>query len=415
MFRKSMHAGERHVFRYVHICRTHNGGGYRRIIAGPPIRLTNRGQIATATIPRFHTVAPTRARLRSRLFNNTAMTPHTVEHPYIQLHGTSRYSRHGDTISLFAERIDNLNSAGGTSGNLALQFWACRSPYTGGALTGWKLADYPLGTLASGHFLASVEAEVPASAPESGNFSITLVVAEWDGEGFNLVHDFHNYPVPDVFIHPRLEGVLGYRCVDEQHLVIDIERIHNPRDPYNLSGSLSLELWALTEPYTGGDFRGHALAGITLGTLNGGASWQDCAYDTEITLPPPGTYTLALMLREWVGNGYVTRDHCNFDLQVTFPIEIKETHSTATPGTEEAIGQAAEPEQFFEQTRDTIEAGEIGNPDQENVCLATQDIECTPVVKKDESLSVWLLLDDWKQFTRQLWGKIRKRLPLQRS
>jgi hypothetical protein len=73
------------------------------------------------------------------------MTPHTVEHPYIQFNGTSGYARHGDTVSLFAERIDNLSTAGVTSGNLSLQLWACQSPYTGGSLSGWKLAEFPPG------------------------------------------------------------------------------------------------------------------------------------------------------------------------------------------------------------------------------------------------------------------------------
>ena len=47
---------------------------------------------------------------------------------------------------------------------------------------------------------------------------------------------------------------------------------------------------------------------------------MDCSYDLEIGSPPPGTYTLVLMLREWTGNGYVNRDHYNFRDRVTFPL-----------------------------------------------------------------------------------------------
>jgi hypothetical protein len=48
------------------------------------------------------------------------------------------------------------------------------------------------------HFLAPVRSSVPASLPESGDYAIVLVIAEWDGEWFNHIHDFHNYPDRDV-------------------------------------------------------------------------------------------------------------------------------------------------------------------------------------------------------------------------
>ena len=267
------------------------------------------------------------------------MTPHAVEYPYIRFAGSSSYSRHGDTVSLFVERIDNLNDAGAPSDNLCLQLWACQSPYTGGNLTGWKLAEFPLGVLQPGHFFTSVQSDEPASFPEFGDFAITLVVAEWDGEGFNLIHDFHNYPYRDVFIHPRFEGTVGYRFVDDKHLVVEVESIRNPRDADNMSGSLSLELWALPEPYVAGDFQGYALCSMTLPSLSGGTCWRSGAYEMEIVSPPADTYTLVLMLREWNGDSYVTRDHCNFGLRVTFPLVIPATQASPSAITDESVAQ----------------------------------------------------------------------------
>jgi hypothetical protein len=104
-------------------------------------------------------------------------------------------------------------------------------------LAGWKLDEFPLGILQPNHFLAPVTSDVPANYPESGDYAIVLVVAEWDGEGFSQIHDFQNYSNRDVFLHPRLEGMVGYRCVGDDHLVIDVERILNPRDSNNLSGT----------------------------------------------------------------------------------------------------------------------------------------------------------------------------------
>jgi hypothetical protein len=177
-----------------------------------------------------------------------------------------------------------------------------------------------LGILGANHFIAPVKADVPACFPEHGDYAIVSVIAEWDGEDFNLVHDYQNYPCRDLFLHPRLEGLVGYRCIDDVHLIVEVERIHNPRDQDNMSGSLSLELWALSEPYVVGDFAGHALAGVTLGALAGSETWQNCSYDLVISQPPPGIYTLVLKLREWTGNGYITRDHSSFRGRVRFPI-----------------------------------------------------------------------------------------------
>jgi hypothetical protein len=133
-----------------------------------------------------------------------AMPPHSVENAFIQFSGNSGYSRHGDTVSLYADRIDNQYNCGFTSGSLALQLWACQAPYNGGSLTGWKLAESKLGILEANHFIAPVKADVPSHFPEHGDYAIVLVIAEWDGEDFNLIHDYHNYPCRDVFLHPRL-------------------------------------------------------------------------------------------------------------------------------------------------------------------------------------------------------------------
>jgi len=311
-------------------------------------------------------------------------------------------------ISLSADRIDNLNNAGVTSGNLSLQLWARQSPYTGGSLTGWKLAELALGVLRPGHSLAPVNSDVPASFPESGDFAITLVIAEWDGEGFNLIHDFHNYPARDVFLHPRLEGQVGYRCVDDKRLVVDIERIHNPRDPNNICGTLSLELWALPEPYIAGDFRGHALGAITLGSLAGGTSWQNCAYDMDIVAPPADTYVLVLMLREWTGNSYVTRDHCNFNRRVTFPLAIAATQATETLIADEPRGQVAEPAQSSGQTGEVTHAGPVGNSAHEIGPLAPQGTEQTRASRKGNSASAQIPFDNLKRFTQRLWKWLRE-------
>ena len=338
-----------------------------------------------------------------------AMTPHTIENPFIQFNGNSGYSRHGDTVSLFADRIDNIDRASITSGSLALQLWACPAPYNGGVLTGWKLAEFPLGILQASHFLAPVKSDVPATLPESGDYAMVLVIAEWNGEGFNLIHDFHNYPNHDIFLHPRLDGLLGYRCVDDNRLVVDVERIHNPRDLDNMSGTLSLELWALGEPYVVGDFAGHALAGVTLGSLAGGASWQDCTYDLEISPPPAGTYTLVLMLREWVGNGYVTRDRSNFRDRVTFPLLTPTPSVSENVITDSAPSEVVNEAQSPEPAAVSIVAGGSGYEPESSPPKNAEQVRAT---QESKSISVTALLANLKSFTQGVLERIKQQLSL---
>jgi len=340
------------------------------------------------------------------------MTPHTVETPYIQFNGNSGYSRHGDSVSLFADRIDNLNNADITSGNLALQLWACQAPYTSGDLTGWKLAEFPLGVLQANHFLGPVRSEVPANLPETGDYAIALVISEWDGTGFNLIHDFHNYPCRDLFLHPRFDGLVGYRCVDERHIVVDVEHIHNARAPNNMSGTLSLELWALPEPYVRGDFAGHALAAVTLGSLAGGANWQDCAYDLEIIPPPAGSYTLVLMLREWVGNGYVTRDHSSFSNRVAFPIVISAPREKATAIADEPLGSTMHTAPPAEQAASATVAGPVGDTGDEAGATPSKGTEQAYAIQERENVSARAMFDKLKSFAQRLLHRLKQQLSL---
>ena len=340
------------------------------------------------------------------------MTSHIVENAFIKFTGNSGYSRHGDTVSLYADRIDNLYDAGVTSGSLALQLWACQAPYAGGILTGWKLAESKLGTLEANRSIAQVKSDVPAYFPEHGHYAIVLVIAEWDGEDFNLIHDYHNYPCRDVFLHPRLEGLVEYRCTDDGRLILEIERIHNPRDRNNLSGTLSLELWALSEPYVVGDFAGHALAGVNLGTLAGSETWQNCSYDLEISSPPPGTYALVLMLREWTENGYVTRDHSNFRDRATFPL-VTGTPSfpdrTVKDNTEEEIVDATQaPGAVILATVAGQEECTAHEPD----WTVPKDAGQSSTAQASETISVSALLANIKNITQWVLEKIRRQLAL---
>lgn len=108
-----------------------------------------------------------------------------------------------------------------------------------------------------------------------------------------------------------LSGSNGY-SIQGDRVILSVSEIANHRNFDNSSGSLSLELWALNRPYFGGHFDGVPLAGTQIGCVQGQHLLVNGQYDLPFTAPGAGSWILTLMLREWDGQGYVTRDHVSF-------------------------------------------------------------------------------------------------------
>lgn len=124
----------------------------------------------------------------------------------------------------------------------------------------------------------------------------------------------HATPYPDQFFKPlSLRGNSKY-SLQNNRVLIEIDEIANLAEPGLLSGTLALELWALPEVYQGNNFNGFALASTTIGELKSQHSLLNCQYDLIFNEPPQGSWNLVLMLREWDGQAYVTRDYVNFAL-----------------------------------------------------------------------------------------------------
>lgn len=110
-----------------------------------------------------------------------------------------------------------------------------------------------------------------------------------------------------------LQGNCGYR-VEEERVLVSVESITSGRDIENLSGSLSLELWANRQPFDGGELDGVVVARTDLGELQGQHLFPSCEHDLIFTQPPIGSWHLSLVLREWTEEGYQVRDFVNFEL-----------------------------------------------------------------------------------------------------
>jgi hypothetical protein len=229
-----------------------------------------------------------------------------------RLSGPHGYQFDGDTVHLNA--MFALLDPVAHERSWALQLWACATaPASAKDLAGHIVAEVPLppmGELAdeTEHF----EVSAFALPPVSGNdHAMVLVLASGRAGQFDDVHDFAVYPNRQQFIQPRLSGNAGYR-IDGARVQLCVDRVENPRAEGNRSGTLSLELWALSAPFEGGRFHGHHLAGVEIGSVNGQDSRELQPNDLAFTPPPAGTWQIVLMLREWTANGFVTRDFANF-------------------------------------------------------------------------------------------------------
>lgn len=100
--------------------------------------------------------------------------------------------------------------------------------------------------------------------------------------------------------------------ISGDRVVITLDGIANLRKFDNVSGTLTIELWALEQPYDGAAFHGIPLAGTRIGEILGQRQIADCNYDLIFAEPPAGSWQIVLMLREWDGDAYVTRAFINY-------------------------------------------------------------------------------------------------------
>lgn len=226
------------------------------------------------------------------------------------------YAFNGDSVRLDAELL--VGNPGASAGQeWALQLWACEAPFAGQPVRGSKVAELPVGQLDSlnQNWVSAFTAALPPAG--RAEHSMVLVLASGRDGQFDEVQDFANFPRTESFAQPRLTGTSGF-SLGEQSVGLRVEGLENPRSVDNLSGTLSLELWALAAPYVAGTPDGVQLAAAELSPLAGQRSWHDLDLTLPLVARPAGTWHVALLLREWTAAGYATRDFANFSLPVSW-------------------------------------------------------------------------------------------------
>ena len=119
----------------------------------------------------------------------------------VQFVGHVGYSYVGNTAVLTADKVQNFD-VGGFSGTLQMELWAFASPYTGAATVGYKVAQYSLGQLSGGVFLAGISSGTIAFVPPpNGTWYFSMGLTEYIGTGVNngyATRDYVNFPTPVV-------------------------------------------------------------------------------------------------------------------------------------------------------------------------------------------------------------------------
>ena len=245
--------------------------------------------------------------------------------------GTSHgYRFDADTVALTASF--NVRSPLAHQRNWTLQLWACPSaPTAAREVQGQLVATAslpPLAEIADPVETFTVNAvAVPPAGQREQTLVLALVAAAADGRSDGEIHDLVVYPRREIFTLPRLiDGAVA--DLRDGHVILTAGAIENPRDGGNLSGSLSLELWALPSAYNGGDFTGSPIAGAVLGSLAGQSRWTGLHISLVAKLPQQNAQ-LVLMLREWNGVTYLTRDFVNLIEPFIAPVSAAKSNASA--------------------------------------------------------------------------------------
>ena len=247
--------------------------------------------------------------------------------------GTSHgYRFEADHVALTASF--NIRTPAAHQRTWALQLWACPcAPTMPAELQGQLVASVSLPPLAEiadpvETFTVNTVA-IPPAGQGDHTMVLALVAVAANGRTAGEIHDLAVYSRRETFALPRLvDGNIAGLAAGQ--LVITAGAIENPRDAGNTSGTLSLELWALDAAYSGGDFTGWPVAGMVLGTLAGQSRWTGLNFPMTADLPRENS-RLVLMLREWNGTRYLTRDYTNLSEAFVAPVAAVAAIAPAVP------------------------------------------------------------------------------------
>lgn len=244
----------------------------------------------------------------------------------LDLECSCTYAINSGSINLKAVRV--TNNTGRTSGTLRLKLWATAQPHTGGAIGGYELGTYTFSsTLENGAYYTGIDVSVPYSEPPEGTWYLTMTVTE-TRSGQDYVMDYTTFDrTLTITVNGGSGGTTGPAtasidllcdCSYETSgstLTLNAYRVEN--NSGRTTGTLKLQLWASTQPYSGSSISGYKLGEYTFGsTLANNQYFYNISQNVTYTAPPAGTYYVTMMLVESTGSDLQV-DYIRFDKTIT--------------------------------------------------------------------------------------------------
>lgn len=279
----------------------------------------------------------------------------------VELVGNYSYSANlaADTVLLNVTEILN-NSTAYTTGTLRLELWLTTTPYTGGPISGFRIAIYQLtgpsnGQLGPGQYFSNITQTLPLTGiPAAGSYYVTLLVSEYtqncgttDGYCIDTYGPFPNqFNVTgggngsDSGSYVQLVGSYSYSAsLSGGTVQLAVAEIINTSSTYT-TGSLRLELWLTTNPYAGGNISGNRVAiyritGSSNGQLAPNEEFTNVSATVPLSnLPGPGSYYVTLIVSEYTQACGTSDGYC-IDTYGSFsdPLVIPTSNSTDNGGT----------------------------------------------------------------------------------
>lgn len=233
------------------------------------------------------------------------------------------YSTSADYVNLKAVRVQN--NTGRTSGTLRLKLWATAQPYSGGDIAGYELATYTFAdVLQNGTYFTNIDLSVPYEEPSEGTWYLTMTLTEYNN-GQDYVMDYTTFAKTlTITINGNAGGTNGGPTAASIDLLCDCSyetsgttltlnafRVEN--NAGRSTGTLRLQLWASSQPYSGSSISGYKMGEYTLGTLANNEYFYSINQYVTYTAPPAGTYYVTMMLTE----NDLQVDYTRFDKTIT--------------------------------------------------------------------------------------------------
>jgi hypothetical protein len=275
-----------------------------------------------------------------------------------------------DTVDIQVAKVTNTTTSV-TSGSLEIQLWFSTSPYSGGSLTGYKVASFPLpascttgqAQLAAGQGCSSIDSgTISATPPPPGTYYAVLALEEYSSActtngGYcidNGIQLQNQETVPTqtgsgggsggsggssgTYGNAQLTGNISFNSIDWTSNTADLQ-VAGITDMGNVTtGTLELEVWYTTTPYTSGTINGYKVASYRLpascttgqAQLSPGSSCVSLDTGTlPLTRPPAGTYYIVVAIDEY--NSKACTSNGGFCLDNAIQLQSQDTVPSATP------------------------------------------------------------------------------------